>query len=311
LIFILTYTQSTDGKKAKESIVLNRIKNQNSWDYNYVGDQPQKTGVKTSVTTYSTTGDISQVTTYNAKGQILHIEKFNYDTQGNKIEYSRYTGGSETQAAYQKISRYNDRNQLTDENGFDGVENFKNVYTYNTQGDLIEIRYMKNNVLQEKRIFYKNGNITTVSIYNTIGILISKLVLKYDNTQNLIEETVYGVNQSELERKTYNYDDKKNLKEEAKYKLNKVTLKTTYNYNTAGDLLEIIEESPSTIKFVKKSYTYDPEGNLCEIKWRRNGKEDYNRIIYTYDPNGISNTADTFYPATKYRVLTKYVYEYY
>lgn len=309
--FTLVSAQPSIDKKVKDNIARNKIKNQISWDYKYVNDKPEKSGVKTSVTTYSSSGDILQVTSYNPKGQIVHIEKYGYDNQGNKIEYTRYSGGSEVNADYQKLSKYDTKGNLVEESGFDGVENFKNSYTYNDKGDLLEIRYMKDNALQERRAFNKNGNTTTVSIYNSAGTLSSKLVLLYDDKGNLIQETVYGVNANQLEKKTYNYDEKKNLKEEAKYQLDKITLKTTYNYSPTGDLLEITEESPINPKFTKKSFSYDASANLQLIKWRRKGTEDFNTITYTIDAKGVCTTMDTNYPATKYRVLTKYTYEYF
>jgi hypothetical protein len=310
-IFTLSIAQPTIDKKIKDNIARNKIKSQVSWDYKYVGDKPEKTGIKTSITTYTPVGDVLQVTTYNAKGQILHIEKYKYDNLGNKTEYTRYSGGAETNAAYQKLSEYDAKGNLIEESGYDGVENFKDTYVYNSKGDLAEIRYLKDNVLKEKRVFIKNGNATTVSIFNPSGGLSSKLVLRYDDKGNLKEETVFGVNENPLEKKTYNYDEKKNLKEEAKYKLDKITLKTTYNYNSGGDLLEITEETPGSAKYVKKGFKYDASGNLIEIKWRRKGTEEFNTITYAYDAKGICATMVTNYPATSYKVLTKYTYEFF
>jgi hypothetical protein len=307
LVFSQSFAQSFEDIKNKQIISQNKIKNQISWDYKYSDEKPEKTGIKTSITTYSLTGEIIQVNALNPKGLVLHTEKYSYDARGNKTEYTRNSGDN----SYQKKYVYNDKNQLIEENGFDGIENYRNLYTYNAKGEMTEIRYMKKSVLQEKRVFAKSGTTTTVSVFNSGGTLASKLVLKYDMKGNLIEESVYGMNQSELEKKTYNYDDKKNLKEEAKYKLDKITLKTTYNYNPAGALLEISEEAPGAAKFVKKSLSYDAKGNLLEIKWRRKGNEEFNSIGYQYDDRGLCSTADTYYPATKYRVMTKYTYEYY
>ncbi len=307
LIFSNIGAQSQDDLKNKENLARNKVKIQTNWDYKYVGDKPDKNGVKTSVTTYSTTGDAIQVNALNPAGAVLHTEKYSYDSRGNKIEYTRKSGDN----SYQKKYVYNEKNLLTEESGFDGVENFKNIYAYNANGDMTEIRYMKNSVLQEKRIFNKDGVTTNVSVYNKAGVLSSKLVLIYDSRGNLIEESVYGVNQNQLEKKTYNYDEKRKLKEEAKYKLNKISVRNTYNYNNTGALLEIIEEGPNVAKFVKKSMSYNNKGNLIEIKWRRNGSEEFNKITYQYDERGLCTSADTFYPATKYRVLTKYTYEYF
>ena len=75
--------------------------------------------------------------------------------------------------------------------------------------------------------------------------------------------------------------------------------------------MDISEESPGTSRFIKKSFIYDTQGRVLGIHWRRKGNEDFNLISYTFDSKGLCTTAETFYPATKYRVLTKYVYEVY
>jgi hypothetical protein len=306
-IFTPSIAQSIDDMKNKDVIARNKIKNQINWDYYYTGDKISKTGTKTSVTTYTTSGDIFQVSAYNNAGQVVNVEKYNYDTRGNKIEYTRNSADN----SYQKKWVYNDKNLLIEESGFDGVENFRNTYGYNEKAEMTEIRYLKQTVLREKRLFNKNGNTTTVSVYNSGGIITSQVILKYDISGNLAEETVYGVNQNELEKKTYNYDAKENLKEEAKYKLDKITLKTNYTYNNSGNLVEIAEESAGAPKFVKKTLTYDDKGNLIQIKWRRKGADEFNTISYNYDAKGLCISAETYYPATKYKVLTKYTYENY
>jgi hypothetical protein len=293
--------------KNRENLAKSRVKNQISWDYKYTGDQPDKKGIKTSITTYAPSGDILLVNALNPSGAVLHTEQYNYDARGNKTEYTRKSGDN----SYQKKYVYNDKNLLTEESGFDGVENFRNIYTYSAQGDMTEIRYMKNVLLQEKRVFAKDGVTTTVTVYNRTGTLTSRVVLIYDSRGNLVEESIYGINKDPLEKKTYNYDEKRKLKEEARYRLNKITVRNSYSYNSSGALTEITEEAPGTQKFVKKSLNYDSFGNLIEINWRRKGTEEYNRITYRYDDRGLCTTADTFYPATKYRVLTRYEYEYY
>jgi len=102
------------------------------------------------VTQYTPQGDVAQVTAYNPKGQVINIEKYRYDSHGNRTEYSRYQGEGQSQAAYQKLSKYNDNNLLVEESGYDGVENFMNLYKYDVRGEMTEIRYMKKNVLNEK-----------------------------------------------------------------------------------------------------------------------------------------------------------------
>lgn len=307
IILLPLNAQVSEDFKNRDNISKNRVKAQISWDYKYSGDKPDNKGIKTSVTTYSPSGDIIQTNALSPSGEVMHTEKYSYDPKGNKTEYTRKSGID----SYQKKYVYNDKNLLMEESGFDGVENFKNQYSYSTTGEITEIRYHKNAGLFEKRVFTKDGVTTTVNVYNRTGSLTSKLVLIYDGRGNLIEESVYGASQDPIEKKTYNYDDKRKLKEEARYKLNKMTVRNTYNYTTDGALAEITEESPGNQRFIKKSLTYNASGNLTEIKWRRKGTDDFNRITYQYDNRGLCVSAETLYPATKYRVLTKYEYEYY
>jgi hypothetical protein len=310
MVGFVAWSQPSIDKKLRDNIAANKIRSQTSWEYKYSGDQPETNGIRTSLTKYNSSGDAMEIITFNPQGIVMNIEKYRYDDSGNKLEYSRYTGGNESQVAYQKISAYDSHHNVTEEKGFDGVEKFSNNYTYDVQGILSEILYYKNGTLKEKRVFRKDGQKTNVSIFNSSGKMISRLLLTFDNKDNLLEETVYGINQDIVEKKTYDYDDKKNIRRESKYKLNKMTLRTTYNYNDAGDLYEILEEGPDGVRFVKKSFSYNSGGNITEIKWRRKGSEDFNSITYSYDAKGICTQSETLYPSTNFRALTKYVYEF-
>ncbi len=301
------FAQNSDENRSKKAIAANRVKTQTSWDYKYNGETLQTKGVKTSITTFSTSGEVIQTNALNPAGATTHTEKYAFDSKGNKTEYSRVSGDG----SYEKKYVYNDKDLLVEESGFDGVENFKNQYSYNGAGEMTEIRYYKGPVLVEKRVFVKDGVTTTVNVYNRAGTLNSKLVLIYDTRGNLLEESIYGVSPDPLEKKTYNYDEKKKLKEESRFKLNKITVRNTYDYNTKGDLEQITEESPSEKKFVKKTITYNSNGYISEIKWRRRSSEEFNSITYQYDNRGLCTSAETWYPSTKYRVLSKYEYEYY
>jgi YD repeat-containing protein len=310
LICIVVWTQPTIDKKLRDNIAANNIRSQTNWEYKYSGDKPAETGTRTSVTKYNPLGYATEIISYNPKGMVINVEKYRYDETGNKLEYSRFEGGNENQIAYQKICSYDTHNNVTEEKGFDGVEKFSNHYTYDAQGNITEIVYNKNGVLKEKRVFVKDGLKTTVSIYNPSGKMISRLLLNFDSKNNLLEETVYGINQDIIERKIFDYDEKRNIRRESKYKLNKMTLRTTYNYNDAGDLSEIFEEGPDGVKFVKKSIAYNARGFVIEIKSRRKANEDFNSITYGYDAKGICTQSETVYPATQYRALTKYEYEF-
>jgi hypothetical protein len=307
LFLISANAQVSEEFRNRENISNNRVKTQISWDYKYLGDKPADKGIRTSETTYSSAGDVTLTNALSPAGDITHIEKYSYDLRGNRTEYYRKSGKD----SYQKKYVYNIKDLLIEESGFDGVENFSNQYSYNAAGELTEIRYLKNSSLSEKRIFTKDGVTTSVNVFNRSGTRVSRLILIYDSRGNLVEESVFGASADPIEKKTYNYDEKRNLKEEARYKLNKMTVRNTYSYNVSGALTEITEESPGNQRFVKKMLNYNSAGNLTEIKWRRKGTEDFNFIKYQYDNRGLCVSAETFYPSTKYRVLTKYEYEYY
>jgi len=310
MFYSIAIGQPSADIKEKERNARNNIKSKISWDFPYSGNQPANSGNKTSVTSFNNRGEIVEVTAYNSKGEVSHVEKYEYDNYGKRTGYTRFSGEEAKQPAYQKLSSYDSKGNITEESGFDGVERFRNLYTYE-DGVLMEIRYETNSILKERRAFTWNGNTTTILIYNSGGNIVSRLLLEYDSNGNLTEESILGVDESEIERKTFNYDNSSKLTEAAKYQQNRFILKTLYTYNKTGDLLEVTEESSSKEKFVKKTYSYDGAGNLIEMKWRRKDTESFNSMVYSYDNKGICSTVETLYPDTNYKVLTRYAYEFY
>jgi len=308
LLFITSRLSSqTLEEREKQIAARNHIKTKIQTDFNYQAGKIAKTGIKTSVTTYTSSGDILQISFFNSKGQNIGTETYTYDQNNNRTLFEREGSGNN----YKKISEFNARNNLILETGFNGTENFRNEYSYNSSGKLLEVSYIVNNRVQQKLIYENSGNITNVSNYMAGTTLTSKIRMVYDNKGQIVEETTYSIDGRELGKKAYKYTTSSQLVEETKTQKGSMYYRITYSYDSRGNLLSIYEETLSKKNYAKKLYSYDAAGNLVEYKWRRNPDEEFNVKTYTYNSQGICLTEHTFYPNTKFELLSKFEYEFY
>jgi hypothetical protein len=252
-------------------------------------------------------GEIQQKDFLNVKGQITGYEKYAYNDNNNRTLYER-EGSSNS---YKKISEYDAKNNLIQESGFNGTEDFRNEFEYTSSGKLEEAVYYINNNLQQKLVYKNSGTTTMIETYMRGVTLTSKIKIAYDSKGNIIEETTYNINGTELEKKEYKYNSASQLLEETKTQKGKFFYRNTYEYDARGNLLNIYEATLVKTKYAKKVYTYDTSGNLTVYKWRRSPDEEFNVKTYTYDSMGICLTEYTYYPNTGYELLSKYEYEYY
>jgi hypothetical protein len=304
-ISINGFSQTLEEKEIQIA-ANNHLKSKTQFDYKYINGTADKTGVKSSITTYSQRGEILQVNYLNSKSQIIGWEKYTYDDRGNRTLFERQGSGNN----YKKESEYNARNDLALEAGFDGTENFRNEYNY-VSGKLSSVVYIVNNKIDRKLVYDNSGNTSNVGVYAGGSELISKIKMVFDPTGNLIEETYYTANGRETGKKTYKYNGASKLTEEAKIQGGKLYYKITQDYDLNGRLIRISEETLAKTKYVKKTYSFDSVGNLTEYKWRRTPDEEFNVKTYTYNSSGVCLTEHTLYPATKFELLSKYEYEYY
>jgi hypothetical protein len=313
LLFILQYciscaiySQSLEDRD-KKIIKRNNIKTKIQMDFSFEKGKQSEQGKKISVTTYTKSGDVLEENTLDNKEQVIGWEKYQYNETGNRVFYERTSGVNK----YNKTYKYDANNNVVQESGFNGAENFKNNITYDSKGKPVEIIYSINDHLDERRIYEYTGTVSIISIYKTGNVLSSKLKLVYDEKGNIIEETMYSMDNKELEKKILSYDNASRQIAEEKIKGGIFFYKLTNTYNYKGNILTVSEENTTDKKFVKKSYDYDANDNLTEYHWRRNPNDDFNVKTYTYDSHGICQTEHTFYPSTKFELLTKYEYEFY
>lgn len=302
-----TGAQNIFEEKQKTVITKNQVLSLTTWDHNYAGEKPAKSGIKTSFNKYDHFGNVIELITYKLKDTAAY-ETFRYDNEGKRTDYIKRKG---VKVAYQKTSRYDDNGKLIKETGFDGTSDFQNDYIYNSEGKLEQITYLMDKRISEKRIFKHEGNMTNITVYNNADEIISYLTLKYDDSDNVIEEVVYNTDKKPTEKKLYVYDNDNHVISEVKYRGDNFYYKLTYLYNSKGELTNIDEENPNEGRYLKKQFFYDSNDNLIEMRWRRNADEDFSLRTYQYDNDDICSQYETYYPVTKFRVLTKLNYEYY
>ncbi len=307
-LFISSHVFSQTLEEREKLIAFqNQIKSKTHIDFSYQAGEPTKTGIITSKTLYSRSGEILRKDFINAKGQVTGSEIYEYDLNNNRTLYKREGTGSK----YTKSSGYDAKNNLLFETGFNGSENFRNDFNYNSSNQLETATYTINSNLRQKLIYKNTGSTTIVETYMGGNTLISKIRMVYDSKGNIIEETTYSVNGKEIEKKEYKYNSSSQILEETKTQKGNFYYRNTYTYDSKGNLLSLYEQTLAKREYAKKIYSYDLFENLLEYKWRRNPDEKFNVKTYTYNIRGICLTEHTYYPGTNYELLSKYEYEFY
>jgi len=127
----------------------------------------------------------------------------------------------------------------------------KNIRKYNIKLMIENITEGKTTYKSEQKTFDSNGNEQEWIKYNKDGSIMKKVVYKYDQNNNLLEEQEFSGNQ--LNRKkvyTYNRFDEK---------------ETEITYDASGQMLkkEVFTYNNKGLKSEKK--VYDGNNNLIEI----------------------------------------------
>ncbi len=304
-LFTVVKSQPVFEDQQKEKVIAHNIVSQTTWDHNFEDGKFSKKGIKTSYIKYDKKGNIIETVTYKLQ-DILSHEEYKYNNEGKRTDYIKKRG---VVIAYQKSSKYDENGNLTREYGFDGSSKFNNTYEYGNNNKLKQISYFIEDKLKEKRVFEHEGNISNITVYNSSGTALSYVKLRYDKNENVIEETVYDNNKNLVEKKLYVHNSDNKVISEVKYRGEEFYYKLTFLYNSNGDLTNIDEENPNEGRFLKKKFSYDGKDNLTEMLWRRDSNDKFSSRTYTYDNEGICIQYETYYPQTKFRVLTKLTYE--
>jgi len=306
---IQVFGQADFEAKDRARMSKNKIRRQTQWEYDYVNGVPTTSGYRCSSNTYDKNGNIIEVYNYNSKDSITSSLTYTYDANNNMTSYSRFKG-KRMQLTYSRSIKYDNNGNKIVESGFDGASVFNNIFSYDPNGKVAEIKYTNDKVLSEKRVFKYSGNITEMSILNPADVVTSKEISILDSKNNVLEERKY-VQNNVAQKSNYTYDPSGKKLEESKENLGTLVYKRKYIYSPAGNLVQITEERANVKPFTTYQYKYDPKGNVIEERWVKDPDKEYSSKSHKYDAKDLLTETD-FYNATyKLNVIYRFTYETY
>ncbi len=314
LIFIALslslFSQDIFEQQYKNVILQQQIKSITQLNYQIKDGKPSDEGYKNSYQQYDQRGNLTEEIKYKSNGDIFLMMSYRYDERNNQVGYVRYDG-KDKKVTYKKVCKYNDDNQLMIEAGFDGASQYKNVYNYDEQGRLTEIKYYTNDHLMQLRSFEYEGATCEIRVTDRSGKHLFKLIHKYDGKGNLINQTRVEPDGTIYSKISKTFNEEGNVLSEIKYERGNFRYKITRQYNNAGDLMLVEEEKPNGTTFIKQKYTYNSHGVLLKEEFRKKSTADYSYKQYNYNTDNICKSIESFFASYNYKVLFKMVYEYF
>lgn len=306
---IQIFGQGDFESKDRERISKNKVRRQTQWEYDYVNGSPSTNGYRCAASTYDKSGNVIEVLNYNSKDSVTSVLTYTYDANNNRTSYSRFKG-LKTQLTYNKSIKYDEKGNKLIESGFDGASVFNNIFSYDENSKVAEIKYNTDKALIEKRAFKYSGNTTEMSILNPANVVLSKEISILDSKNNVLEETKY-IQNNVAQKSNYSYDPNGKRIEETKENLGTLVYRRKFTYSPTGNLVQINEEKPGQKPLITYQYKYDGKGNVIEEKWVKESGKEYSTKAHKYDANGLLIETQ-FYNATyKLNVIYRFTYEYY
>ena len=192
--------------------------------------EPSKKLSSKNVFKYDANGNMTELANYSSDGKLVSTIKTTYDASGNPISEETILGNGNvdlrsTIKADAKGNRIEQNDVKTDPTGT--LFNFKQFYSYDEKGQLIERAVYRDN----GAFFYKygfaydgSGNKTEWTRLTSSNAVLGKVVYKYNDKNNLIEQNEYE-GASTLKSSftfTYEYDKKGNWIRQNKLQDNQV-----------------------------------------------------------------------------------------
>lgn len=305
---VLAYGQGVDILEPVLAMKY-KIKTQALYEYDYVKGKREEKGALARIDSFDLKGNRVQQINFRMN-RIHSVVTYNFDDNGNKLEYAKYTG-DEKKLNYKQDIKWDTRGNKQMEMGYNGVDNFRVVYTYNKQNKLTEVTYYKDKSVDEKRIINYDGNNSEIKVYNSQNQIIFTLKNKYSATNKLLEEQKLETNGNVSRKITYIYDKNDNCISETKYIGEKLSSTIKKVYNDKGLLIEIHQENPEVPMFIINKYAYNDKGQLVDDQSRNDPNKDFSKNSYSYDEKGICKTIDSYYAAYKQQVLSVFTYTFY
>jgi hypothetical protein len=311
-VIFLTHVRGQNEISESERILIKTqgIRMKEQMDFKYNGNTLSSKGIVSSRTTYDKDGRIIELINYKSDTSILNIATYAYNADGQRTEYSKYKG-NKTSLLFKQTTQYNAAKQKISETGFNGADDFRNEYNYDSKGNLVEIRYYIDKKLDELRRLSYKGNRTDVQVLDASGNLLFYLNTQKDIKNRVIEESRLDNNQKPTEQTLYTYDSRGNLIiEEKKYPV-KASARTEYIYDNSGKLQEIYFTEGEEPRYLKQSFSFAANGSIMGEFWKNSPSSEQSFRKYSYDRNGRMLSTDCFFASYRYKVLNKFVYQTY
>jgi len=248
------------------------------------------------------------------KGNVKYLRKVSFNAVDKFGEIVRDGFGSAGFLSPDDVqNKYNDKGFLTESMAkyFDGdTLIFQEIYTYDGEGNEIEV-YQSNSEGEsgkETNTYDDRYNPIEVNRYYPIDSLEAswRYTYKYDDKDNIIEETTYTNGSSEGRLVTYTYDEKHNMTEASVYTIEGLLhWKNTYKYDDYGNKIEYKTYSNGSLSW-HEIYKYDDKRNKIESNKLNPYGSDF-KNIYKYDDKNNLIEENTYYNGS---LSTHEIYKY-
>jgi hypothetical protein len=304
-------------ERLKKMVLDHEIKSLTQLNHKFKDDKPEKEGYKNSYKEFDENGNVIKEIYYR-RGDINQKLSYKYDHNQNKTEYVNYSARND-EVSFRQTINYDNENKKVLEKRFNGSEHFNIKYQYNKQDQLTEIvkkKQIKSGAsvsyeLDERRVFSRDGNVTTIRVLDPGEQLITKIVNKYDDDGNLIEFNEYQPTGELIKKISYEFNDENQKIVEIKHQKGNFIYKKNFHYNKDGNLVEIQQEQPEGNVYISKIFHYNDKNQLVKEMWYDTMAEKYSHKIFTYDKKGILEEVEVFYALYNYKVLYRFDYEYF
>ena len=294
----------------------NHIQESTQFTHKYTKSTPNAEGYKTCVTTYDTNGNPLSIVNYRANGDESSRHYYTYNAQGLKTEYRKEEpvamggrGKKVMKLFYKQQFTYDANGNKLQETGFDGTANYKITYSYLPNGRLSDItRYAADNTVNERWIYSYQGSkqIIRITPKNGKPHNVEKV---YDDNGNLLTDTQFDAEGKEGKRVEYTYDSKGRIATESEFYEGKLRNALRYVFNAKGQLVQVMQATPSGKEVVNSDYGYDKEGNLVREQWIDGEPSLISKKDSQFDSQGNMVKVDSYYAPYKYRVMYTYKYK--
>ena len=312
---------SAKGQLDREAIDRARMKSNNvkvceQYTHKYVKGVPKENGYLTTRTTYDRNGNPLLVINFRANGDESSRLYYTYDDKGQKIEYRKdeawkddKTGKVSMRTFFKQRFTYNSRGDKRSEVGFDGAANYRVMYNYLPNGKLADItKYDGDNSISERWTYSYDGKKQIIEVMpkNRQSYRVEKL---YDNDGRLLSDKQIAQDKEELRRVEFTYDQAGRVATESEYYGGKLRSVQRYNYDSSGQLLEVMQRMAEGQELESNSYRYDSDGNLVEERWIDKDPKLVSTKVSEFESGGDMVRMESYYAPYRYRVMYTYKYE--